>query len=93
MFQQKSRKNCWNGKLYYLDNIRKVKFGAIRCNLIDIGDGIVVRMENKNNSIGGEVLEGINNLLKLQKKSQRIVCNQGVNFSVGANIYDIYDGN
>ncbi|HLG35504.1 MAG TPA: 3-hydroxyacyl-CoA dehydrogenase/enoyl-CoA hydratase family protein [Bacteroidia bacterium] len=57
--------------------------------LIDIGDGILnVEFHTKMNTIGGEVLEGINRGLDLAEKDFRglVIGNDGQNFSAGANL-------
>ena len=100
MFQQKYKKKITGMENFIvLDNIRKKNtiWNNIGCNLIDIGDGIVnLEWRTKMNSIGGEVLEGIQQSIKIAEKNHKglVIANQGVNFSVGANYrYDIYDGN
>ncbi|MEC9208870.1 MAG: 3-hydroxyacyl-CoA dehydrogenase/enoyl-CoA hydratase family protein [Bacteroidota bacterium] len=63
------------------------------CNLTDIGDGIVnLEWRTKMNSIGGEVLEGIQRSIDIAEKNHKglVIANQGVNFSVGANIAMIF---
>ncbi len=78
-----------------LNNIRESKkvWGNSGVNIIDIGDGILnVEFKSKMNSIGGDVLQGINRAIDLaEKEFQGIVMgNQGANFSVGANIGMIF---
>jgi len=63
------------------------------CNLTDIGDGIVnLEWNTKMNSIGGEVLEGIQKSIEISEKNYKglVIANQGTNFSVGANIAMIF---
>ena len=63
------------------------------CNLTDIGDGIVnLEWRTKMNSIGGEVLEGIQKAIEIAEKNHKglVIANQGTNFSVGANIAMIF---
>jgi len=63
------------------------------CNLADIGDGIVnLEWRTKMNSIGGEVLEGIQKAIEIAEKNHKglVIANQGTNFSVGANIAMIF---
>jgi len=63
------------------------------CNLADIGDGIVnLEWRTKMNSIGGEVLEGIQKAIEIAEKNHNglVIANQGTNFSVGANIAMIF---
>ena len=59
------------------------------CNLTDIGDEIVnLEWRTKMNSIGGEVLEGIQKSIEIAEKNHKglVIANQGTNFSAGANI-------
>lgn len=61
--------------------------------LTDLGDGILnCEFHTKMNSIGGEVLQGINKAIDLAEKDFRglVVGNQGANFSAGANIAMIF---
>ncbi len=63
------------------------------CNLTDIGDGIAnLEWRTKMNSIGGEVLEGIQKAIEIAEKNHKglVIANQGTNFSVGANIAMIF---
>ena len=57
--------------------------------LLDIGDGILnLEFRTKMNSIGGEVLEGVNKSIELAEKDFRglVIGNDGQNFSAGANL-------
>ena len=59
----------------------------------DLGDGILnCAFRSKMNSIGGDVLAGLNTALDLAEKSYAglVIGNQGANFSVGANIGMIF---
>ena len=78
-----------------LDNIRKSKevFKNSGVVIEDLGDGILnVEFRSKMNTIGGDVLAGINKGIDLAEKDFQglIVGNQGANFSVGANIGMIF---
>ena len=78
-----------------LDHIRENNtiWSNSGCNLIDIGDGIVnLEWRTKMNSIGGEVLEGIQKSIEIAEKNHKglVIANQGTNFSVGANIAMIF---
>ena len=78
-----------------LDHIRKNNtiWSNSGCNLTDIGDGIVnLEWRTKMNSIGGEVLEGIQESIKIAERNHKglVIANQGANFSVGANIAMIF---
>jgi 3-hydroxyacyl-CoA dehydrogenase len=59
------------------------------CTLHDIGDGILnLSFATKMNTIGGEVLEGINKAIEIAEKSYKglVISNNGTNFSAGANV-------
>ncbi|MEK6616822.1 MAG: 3-hydroxyacyl-CoA dehydrogenase/enoyl-CoA hydratase family protein [Bacteroidota bacterium] len=59
----------------------------------DIGDGILnLEWNTKMNSIGGEVIEGINKAIEIAKKdfSGLVISNEGANFSAGANVGMIF---
>jgi 3-hydroxyacyl-CoA dehydrogenase len=78
-----------------LDHIRENNtiWSNSGCNLTDIGDGVVnLEWRTKMNSIGGEVLEGIQKAIEIAEKNHKglVVANQGSNFSVGANIAMIF---
>ena len=78
-----------------LDNIREKNtiWSNSGCNLTDIGDGIVnLEWKTKMNSIGGEVLEGIQKSIEIAENNFKgiVIANQGENFSVGANIAMIF---
>ncbi|NAW51108.1 3-hydroxyacyl-CoA dehydrogenase [Elizabethkingia argentiflava] len=74
-----------------LDHIRKNKTlwhnsgSAIQ----DLGEGVInFEIRSKMNSIGGEVLDGLNKAIDLAEKEYDalVIANQGANFSVGANL-------
>ncbi|OUS01955.1 3-hydroxyacyl-CoA dehydrogenase [Flavobacteriales bacterium 33_180_T64] len=78
-----------------LDNIRKTNevFKNSGVVIEDLGDGILnCEFQSKMNTIGGDVLAGLNKAIDLAEKdfSGLIVGNQGANFSVGANIGMIF---
>lgn len=61
--------------------------------ITDIGDGILnLEFHTKMNSIGGEVLEGINKAIDLAEKEYKglVISNEGANFSAGANVGMIF---
>lgn len=61
--------------------------------LTDIGDGILnLEFHTKMNSIGGEILEGINKAIDLAEKEYKglVISNEGANFSAGANVGMIF---
>jgi 3-hydroxyacyl-CoA dehydrogenase len=78
-----------------LNNIRESKkvwsnSGAV---IHDLGDGILnLEFQSKMNTIGGDVLVGINKAIDLAEKQYNglVIGNQGANFSVGANIGMIF---
>ncbi|MFH6605122.1 3-hydroxyacyl-CoA dehydrogenase/enoyl-CoA hydratase family protein [Maribacter algicola] len=78
-----------------LDNIRKSNevFKNSGVVIEDLGDGILnVEFQSKMNTIGGDVLAGLNKGIDLAEKDFQglVVGNQGANFSVGANIGMIF---
>lgn len=63
------------------------------CNLYDLGDGIAaIDWKTKMNTIGGEVLEGVNKAIDRAEKDFRglVIGNDGTNFSAGANVGMIF---
>jgi 3-hydroxyacyl-CoA dehydrogenase len=78
-----------------LDNIRNSSEVYKNPGVIieDIGDGILnVEFRSKMNSIGGDVLSGLNKAIDLAEQNFQglVIGNQGANFSVGANIGMIF---
>ena len=78
-----------------LDNIRKSKEVYKNSGVVieDLGDGILnVEFQSKMNSIGGDVLAGLNKAVDLAEKDfvGLVIGNQAANFSVGANIGMIF---
>ncbi|WP_027138716.1 3-hydroxyacyl-CoA dehydrogenase/enoyl-CoA hydratase family protein [Gaetbulibacter saemankumensis] len=78
-----------------LDNIRKSKevFKNSGVVIEDLGDGILnCEFQSKMNTIGGDVLAGLNKAIDLAEKDFEglVIGNQGANFSVGANIGMIF---
>jgi 3-hydroxyacyl-CoA dehydrogenase len=78
-----------------LDNIRKSKevFKNSGVVIEDLGDGILnVEFQSKMNTLGGDVVAGLNKGLDLAEKDFQglVVGNQAANFSVGANIGMIF---
>ncbi|NGM66249.1 3-hydroxyacyl-CoA dehydrogenase/enoyl-CoA hydratase family protein [Sphingobacterium sp. SGR-19] len=81
--------------LIILDHIRDTK--AIWKNsgvtIADLGDGIInCEFHTKMNTIGGDVIQGINKAIDLAEKEYRglVITNDGKNFSAGANIGMIF---
>ncbi len=78
-----------------LDNIRASKAVFKNSGVVveDLGDGILnVEFQSKMNTIGGDVLAGLNKAIDLAEKDYQglVVGNQAANFSVGANIGMIF---
>ncbi len=78
-----------------LDNIRKSKEVWSNKDVVveDLGDGILnVEFRSKMNSVGGDVLAGVNKAIDLAEASfdGLVIANNGKNFSVGANIGMIF---
>ncbi len=63
------------------------------CKLYDIGDGVAgFEWSTKMNSIGGEVLEGLNKAISVAEEKFKglVIANDGTNFSAGANVGMIF---
>ncbi len=63
------------------------------CRLYDIGDGVAgFEWSSKMNSIGGEVLEGLNKAISIAEEKCKglVIANEGANFSAGANVGMIF---
>lgn len=78
-----------------LDNIRTTKQVWKNSGVVieDLGDGVLnVEFISKMNTLGGEVIQGINKAIDLAEQDFQalVVGNQGANFSVGANIGMIF---
>ncbi len=78
-----------------LNNIRKSNEVFKNSGVVveDLGDGILnVEFQSKMNTIGGDVLAGLNTAIDMAEKNfdGLVVGNQGPNFSVGANIGMIF---
>lgn len=74
-----------------LDNIRgnKVVWKNSGATLFDIGDGVLnLEFHTKMNTLGGEVIEGINKAISLAEKEWTglVIANEAPNFSAGANL-------
>jgi 3-hydroxyacyl-CoA dehydrogenase len=78
-----------------LDNLRdsKVVWKNSGTTLFDIGDGVLnLEFHTKMNTIGGEVLEGINKAIDIAEKDFKglVIGNDGANFSAGANLAMVF---
>jgi 3-hydroxyacyl-CoA dehydrogenase len=74
-----------------LDTLRtnKIVWENSGVSLFDIGDGILnLEFHTKMNTLGGEVIEGINKAITIAEKDYRglVIGNDGSNFSAGANL-------
>src|SRR5690606_23943698 len=61
--------------------------------IIDLGDGVLnAEIHTKMNTIGGDVIQGINKAIDLAEKEYKglVIGNDGANFSAGANIGMIF---
>jgi len=78
-----------------LGNIRKTNtvWKNAGTTITDIGDGILnIEFHTKMNSIGGEVIAGVNKAIDLAEKdfAGLVISNEGANFSAGANVGMIF---
>ncbi|HEY0668529.1 MAG TPA: 3-hydroxyacyl-CoA dehydrogenase NAD-binding domain-containing protein [Sphingobacteriaceae bacterium] len=78
-----------------LDNIRSTKtvWKNSGTTITDLGDGILnLEFHTKMNTIGGEVMQGINKAIDLAENDFRglVIGNDGANFSAGANVGMIF---
>ncbi|TYP95976.1 3-hydroxyacyl-CoA dehydrogenase [Sphingobacterium allocomposti] len=81
--------------LIVLDHIRDTKtiWKNSGVTILDLGDGIInCEFHTKMNTIGGDVIQGINKAIDLAEKDFRglVITNDGKNFSAGANIGMIF---
>lgn len=81
--------------LIVLDHIRDAKtiWKNSGVSILDLGDGIInCEFHTKMNTIGGDVIQGINKAIDLAEKEYRglVISNDGKNFSAGANIGMIF---
>jgi 3-hydroxyacyl-CoA dehydrogenase len=78
-----------------LDNIRETKtvWKNSGVTITDLGDGILnAEFHTKMNTIGGEVLAGLNKAIDIAEKDYKglVISNEGANFSAGANVGMIF---
>ncbi len=81
--------------LILLDTLRENKkvWGNAGTSVFDLGDGILgLELHTKMNSIGAEVVEGINTAIALAEKDYRglVIGNEAAQFSAGANLAMIF---
>jgi len=86
-----------SGKEEYLvlDHIREghVVWENSGISILDLGDGILcAEVHTKMNTLGSEVVQGLNKALDLAEKSYRglVIGNDGENFSAGANVGEMF---
>lgn len=63
------------------------------CNIIDIGEEVICcEFTTKMNTMGGEVIAGVNKAIELAEKNYKglVIGNDGANFSAGANLAMIF---
>jgi len=78
-----------------LENIRSTKtvWKNSGVTITDLGDGILnAEFHTKMNTIGGEVLQGLNKAVEIAEKDYKglVISNDGANFSAGANVGMIF---
>lgn len=79
-----------------LDTLKAAKkkiWGNEGATLYDMGDDVVgLEFHTKMNSLGAEVIEGINTAIAMAEKSYKglVIGNEGANFSAGANLAMLY---
>lgn len=78
-----------------LENIRSTKtiWKNSGVTITDLGDGIInAEFHTKMNTIGGEVLQGLNKAVEIAEKDYKglVISNEGANFSAGANVGMIF---
>jgi len=78
-------------ELVILENIRTTKkvWGNEGASVFDIGDEVLcLEFHTKMNSIGAEVIEGIETAISMAEKNYKglVIGNEGANFSAGANL-------
>lgn len=78
-----------------LDNIRAANtiWKNSGTTITDLGDGIInMEFHTKMNTIGGEIIEGINKAITLAEQNYKglVISNEGANFSAGANVGMIF---
>jgi 3-hydroxyacyl-CoA dehydrogenase len=78
-----------------LDTLKKDKvvWSNAGCTLYDIGDDVLnLEFHTKMNTLGSEVIAGINHAINLAERSSRglVIANEGQNFSAGANLAMVF---
>jgi 3-hydroxyacyl-CoA dehydrogenase len=91
----KSYKTIPGGEAFLIlqNHSDKIIWKNSACKLYDIGDGVAgLEWSTKMNSIGGEVLEGLNKSIGIAEEKYKglVIANDGANFSAGANVGMIF---
>ena len=91
----KSYKALPGGEAFLIlkNNADKIVWKNSNCTLYNIGDDVVgLEWNTKMNTIGGEVLEGINKSIAIAEEQFKglVIANDGANFSAGANVGMIF---
>ena len=91
----KSYKELPGGEAFLIlkNNTDKIVWKNSNCTLYNIGDDVVgLEWNTKMNTIGGEVLEGINKSIAIAEEQFKglVIANDGANFSAGANVGMIF---
>ncbi len=89
--QSKSYKEIpGSGSIIILEHLaEKTVWQNSACKLVDIGDDVVALSWNtKMNTIGGEVLAGVNKAISIAEEQYKglVIANGGANFTAGANV-------
>lgn len=79
------------GEMIILDNLRKnnIVWQNSGATIFDLGDGVLnVEFHTKMNTMGGEVIEGVNKAISMAEENYRglVIGNQSDQFSAGANL-------
>ena len=91
----KSYKQIPGGEAFLILNNHsdKIVWKNSACTVYDIGDDVFgLEWKTKMNSIGSEVLEGVNKAISLSEEKAKglVIANEGANFSAGANVGMIF---
>lgn len=91
----KSYKNISSQESFLIlkNNSDKIVWKNSNCTLYDIGNDVVgLEWNTKMNTIGGEVLEGVNKSIAIAEEKFKglVIANDGANFSAGANVGMIF---
>lgn len=83
-----------SGSFIVMSNYQdKLVWKNASCNLFDLGDDVLgLQWSTKMNSIGGDVMAGIQTAIEKAEKNYKglVIANEGANFSAGANVGMIF---